>query len=101
MAKTQLDLQKELKKFCNNVYFQPPESIKLNFPCIIYNREQPKVERADNVRYKKDTCYSLKYITTDPNTSVPDNIADYFTYCEINRYYIADNLTHVSLTLFY
>lgn len=101
MAKTRTSLSAILHTICPNVYFQPPPTIKLTYPCIVYNLEKPMVERADNIRYKVTNCYSIKYITTDPDTTVGETIANSFDCCEINRYYVSDNLTHVSLTLYY
>ena len=37
--KTRLELDEELVKILGskNVYFQPPESLKLNYPAIVYS----------------------------------------------------------------
>ena len=36
-----------------NVYFQPPESYKIEYPCIIYERANIKAIKADNIGYIK------------------------------------------------
>ena len=43
MAKTRLDLQSYLKTLTANVYFQPPENVKLNYPCIIYDNQMKPI----------------------------------------------------------
>lgn len=85
----------------NNVYFQPPETLKMKYPCIRYTKERPDVTRADNIRYKKTDHYELIYISTDPDDPMPERIADHFTYCEIERYYKSSNLSHCALNLYY
>ena len=44
------ELHDELKELLgtNRCYFQPPESIKLEYPCIIYKRDPSDILRADN-----------------------------------------------------
>ena len=51
--KTRVDLQQKLEDFLGsrNVYFQPPENIRLKFPCIIYSYIVPKTEYANNLIY--------------------------------------------------
>ena len=85
----------------NNVYFQPPESIKLNYPCIVYSKAKPRVDHADNIRYFKKAHYELIVIDTNPDTAIPEVLAESFEYCRIDRYYKSNNLTHCSLDLYY
>ena len=85
----------------NNVYFQPPETLKMKYPCIRYTKSRPMVEHADNKRYFNKSHYELIVIDTDPDTAIPDNIAEAFPYCSIDRYYSSNNLTHCALDLYY
>lgn len=98
-----LALQAELETLLGsrNVYYQPPESVKMSYPCIKFNRQAPAVRRADGIRYKKDNCWNLTVITTDPETDLGERLAEHFDKCEIDRYYVYDNLTHCALTLYY
>ena len=36
----------------NHVYYQPPESLKMEYPCIRYNRSNINSGRADNINYR-------------------------------------------------
>ncbi len=85
----------------NNVYFQPPETLKMKYPCIRYVKTRPMVDHADNMKYFNMNHYELTVIDTNPDTEIPDNIVNHFQYCSIDRYYTADNLTHCSLDLYY
>lgn len=42
MTKDRIGLSKLLREILDsdNVYFQPPESLKMNYPAIVYSRER-------------------------------------------------------------
>lgn len=85
----------------NNVYFQPPETLKMHYPCIRYKKARPNVKHADDMRYLKTNHYELTVICQDPDTDIPDRICDVFPLCSIDRYYSASNLTHCALDLYF
>lgn len=99
--KTQVELHNELLKVLPNCYFQPPESIKLKYPCIVYNLETVDTDHADDIRYRNHKRYSLTLIERDPNSKHFEEILDNFQYIRHDRRYIADNLTHDAFVLFY
>lgn len=84
-----------------NVYFQPPETVKMKYPCIKYTREKPHVRRADDKRYINVQRYNLIVISPDPDMDLPERIANHFENCEIENYYTSNNLTHCALNLYY
>jgi len=98
-----LTLQEELENVLGsrNVYFQPPETLKMKYPCIRYTKEKPYIESADNKRYFNKAHYNLIVIDTDPDTEIPERIAEHFMYCDVERYYRSNNLTHCALNLYY
>ena len=98
--KPRLDLHKLLKTYCDNVYYQPPESTKLKYPCIIYSRENIDTQKADNKSYLVDCAYSMRYITKDPDDDVPFALV-LLPFCRHSRHYVADNLHHDSFTIYY
>ena len=85
----------------NNVYFQPPESLKMQYPCIRYNKVKPRENHADNKVYFKSNHYELTVIDTNPDTEIPERIQEEFECCSIDRYYNSSNLTHCALDLYY
>lgn len=84
----------------SNVYFQPPESISLKYPCIIYNRDYIKTEFADNSPYTLGKRYSVTVITKDPDSDIPDDIAA-MPKCSFERHFTADNLNHDIFNLYF
>ena len=84
-----------------NVYFQPPASVKMKYPCIRYSKLAPDLKRADNQIYNNTNKYEVTVIDADPDSDIADKILNNFKMCRIDRYYVADNLNHTVLELFY
>ena len=84
----------------NNVYFQPPETIRLQYPCIIYERSDIDKKYADNRAYTSMVRYSLTLITRSPESDLVKAILE-LPYCSYDRHYAADTLNHDVFTLYY
>lgn len=84
----------------SNVYFQPPETLKLQYPCIIYERSDIDKKYADNRSYISMVRYSLTLITRSPESELVKAILE-LPYCSYDRYYAADSLNHDTFTLYY
>ena len=76
-----------------NVYYQPPESLKINYPAIIYARENIKNAFADDNVYKQSHSYQIIVIDEDPDSIIVDKISK-LPMCRFNRHYVSDNLNH-------
>lgn len=85
----------------NNVYFQPPETIKLKYPCILYKKATPKTKCADDNTYIFRQQYTVTIIYNDPDTDLAKRLVEYLPMCSIDRTFSADNLYHDILTLYY
>lgn len=83
-----------------NVYFQPPESIKLSYPCIIYERTPEIVKHADNLAYLQKNKYSLTIIDKNPDTTIPNAIGR-LPFCRMNRVYVSENLNHYNYEIYF
>lgn len=96
------DLQKLLIKILGskNVYFQPPESVKMKYPAIVYNWSSEDVRFADNLPYNRQRAYTVTVIDRNPDSEIPDRIAE-LPFCKLERPYVADNLNHWPYTLYY
>lgn len=77
----------------NNVYYQPPESIKISYPCIVYSRENGDTEYASNLPYKFDIGYQVTYISRDPDDEILYKIA-MLPMCRYDRQYKSEDLNH-------
>ena len=103
MARSRLELHQELLDISNNlpVYYQPPEGLKIEYPCIVYEYENNKKFKADNATYIRYHVYNVKYIHRDADTQLPDAIEDHFMYCNRGSRYKADNLYHDMFTIYF
>jgi hypothetical protein len=83
-----------------NVYFQPPPSIQMNYPCIVYKRDDEDTEFADGKPYKTMRRYQLTYIDRDPDSGVLAALSA-LPMCLYDRHFAADNLNHDVYKLFF
>lgn len=99
---SRLELNDELKEMLgsNNVYYQPPESIRMEYDAIRYSRKNLNTKYANDKLYSKMNCYEIIVISKKPNNPVIDKLLE-MPYCSFDRHYIADNLNHDVLTLYY
>lgn len=84
-----------------NVYFQPPESIKLRYPCIVYELSRKSEIRASNIVYKRNDAYEVTVISNNPDNEMADKIVDAFEYASFDRRFVSDNLIHDVITIYY
>lgn len=80
-------------------YFQPPASIQLKYPCIIYTYSNERILHANNSVYKEEDEYDVMLITKDP---LPDEIMTEIRdlpYTRFSRHFVKDNLHHFSYTM--
>lgn len=83
-----------------HVYFQPPVSVQMTYPAIVYSRKNIESNFADNSVYKQNHAYELTVIYEDPDSDIPISISQ-LPLCRFDRHYTADNLNHDSFTLYY
>ena len=84
----------------DNVYFQPPETIKLHYPCIVYERVGMTSEYANNAIYNNRVRYSITLIGRSPENDVVNKLLA-LPYCSYDRFFVSDGLNHDVFTLFY
>lgn len=82
-----------------NVYFQPPESFQLEYPCIIYSRDSELVNHANNHLYSHKKRYQITVVDQDPDSLIPDAVRN-LKFCVYNRHYVSDNLHHDVYTIY-
>ena len=83
-----------------NVYFQPPASVKITYPCIVYAREGDNVKHADNNPYRRMKRYEVTVIDRNPDSAIPDRIAT-FPRCRYVTFFTKDSLNHDIFSLYF
>lgn len=82
-----------------NVYFQPPESVKMKYPAIVYSRNRIENTSADNIIYRQSVSYTITVIDRDPDSDIVERMSQ-LPRMRHDRSYVADNLNHDVFTLF-
>lgn len=97
-----LELQTLLQNLLgsNNVYFQPPQNVQMNFPCIVYTRDFARTEFADNKPYRHKKRYQVTHIGQDPDSPIPDKLAE-VPMSTFERHFTNENLHHDVYTIFF
>ena len=82
------------------VYFQPPEGLKLVYPCIMYERDYAKTEFAGNLPYSHTLRYKVTAIDSDPDSLIPAKVAA-LPRCVFSRHFAASKLNHDVYNLYF
>lgn len=98
-----LDLQKKLKEFLgsNNVYFQPPATVKMHYPAIVYKLAEISLRSADDEVYLKRKRYQVQIIDPNPDTDYVDGFIESFDMCRFDSFFVAENLNHFNFTIYW
>lgn len=83
-----------------NVYFQPPEKTKLQYPAIVYSRSRIANDHANDDVYKQSLSYELTVIDSNPDSDIVIKIS-LLPMCRHDRHFKSDNLNHDVFTIYY
>lgn len=83
-----------------NVYFEPPENVKLKYPCIVYSKSVIEKDYAGNKPYLMKQRYMGTLIYLDPDSDLPTKMA-LIPYCRNTNHFIVDNLYHDTYEIYY
>lgn len=99
---TRLELQSKLEELLGsrNVYYQPPESIKLDYPAIVYHKNRVDVKHANDHAYTFRNSYTITVVDRKPDNPVIEKLLQ-LPYCSYDTNFVSDNLEHDVLTLYY
>ena len=98
-----LDLHKLLVDILgesSRVYFQPPPSLIMRYPCIVYERDNRRTLFADNGSYLDKIRYQVVVIDRDPDSDLPNKIAQ-LPFSSFDRTYVQDGLHHDSYNVYF
>lgn len=76
-----------------NVYYQPPASLRMHYPCIVYHSQAMTTKHADNYPYAIYDRYRITVIDQNPDSILPKKIAK-LQGARAAQPYTADNLHH-------
>ena len=82
-----------------HTYFQPPASLKIKYPAIIYKLSDIPINIANNKVYRKHRGYEVVLVDRKPDSEYVDKILE-IPYCRFVRFYTADNLNHFVFNIY-
>lgn len=96
------ELNKLLKEILGsgNVYFQPPESIKMEYPCIVYQLAKMDARYANNKKYARLSRYQVTAMVKNPDDKLLPDIFN-MPMCNHVRHFVHDGLNHDVFDLYY
>ena len=99
---TRLELQTMLETLLGsrNVYYQPPASVKMSYPAIVYSRASIKNLNADDDVYQQYKAYRVTVVDKNPDSPIVDAVSK-LRLCSFQQHYTADNLNHDVFLLYY
>lgn len=102
MSLSRLQVQEQLEAISDelHVYFQPPPSVRLEYPAIIYKVNDYSQEFADDRLYKKDRSYLVTLVHYDPDNDIVEKLLWAFPKMRFDRTYTSDNLYHYVYVLY-
>ena len=102
MSKTRIEFHNKLIELfgSNNVYYQPPENLKMEYPAIRYSKSDMEDIYANNIKYISRDVYDLVVIDKKPDNPVIKKLLE-LPYSEFDRHYVADGLNHDIIRIFY
>lgn len=83
-----------------HVYYQPPENVRMEYPAIVYSRNDIENTFAENSVYKQDHQYQIIVIDKDPDSEIVSAVSG-LPMCRFNRHYESENLNHDVFTIYY
>lgn len=82
------------------VYYQPPENVKMEYPAIRYSKSDITSDYADNKKYSMYDVYDVVVIDRKPDNPVIKKLLQ-LDYSSFIRHYVADNLNHDIIRIYY
>ena len=101
MTRDQMQTKLESILGARNVYFAPPESVKLKYPCFVYKYQRFSVRKANDTAYTVTRHYEVSYISNDPDSGMIDTMLSAYPMCSHSTSFMTDNLNHEVFDVYY
>ena len=99
---SRLELQTMLEDILGsrNVYYQPPSSVTMNYPAIVYAIDGIDNSFANNQVYSQSYSYQITVMAEDPDSEIVETISK-LPKCRYVRQFASDGLNHTIFKLFF
>lgn len=87
------DFHKKLEQaFGCKCYFQPPETLKLTYPCVVYAFERFDTRRANNLNYIINERYKISFLHKDADNGTVKQVMRKFEKIAHVQHYITNGV---------
>jgi hypothetical protein len=83
-----------------SVYFQPPPTVQMSYPCIVYQLSRIESRRANDELYSAQTAYDVTLIHEDPDTNLIREILT-LPFSSFERHHAPDGLNHYVYRIYF
>ena len=83
-----------------NVYYNPPASVRMSYPAIVFTRSKIENMFANNYVYRQNHRYEVTVIDEDPDCKYALKVSR-LPMCSHDRAFVSENLYHNVFTLYY
>lgn len=84
----------------NDAWFQEDKTKPLNYPVIVYGRDDSFSLYADNIKYIFKKRYTVTVIDRDPDSPIPD-LVEQLPLTTFDRFYTTAGLNHFVFNLYF
>lgn len=81
-----------------NVYYNPPESVRMSYDAIVFSRNAINNRFANDAVYLQSHSYEVTTITRDPDAPIIEKVSK-LPGCSFVTSYVVDNLYHNRFTI--
>lgn len=82
------------------VYFQTPDNLQMQYPCIRFERDDQSVKHGDNLPYNIYQGYTVTLIAYEPDSDVVSKLSA-LPLCSFDRHYSTSDLNHDVFTIYH
>ena len=102
MAQPRSELHARLEAIpgVNDAWFQEDATKTLNYPVIVYARDDSFSLYADNIKYFFKKRYTVTVIDRNPDSPIPD-LVEALPFTTFDRFYVKDGLNHFVFNLYF
>lgn len=97
------ELNDKLKEILGSdyVYFEPPESVKLHYDCIVYERSAGDTDFANNMPYRFKMRYTVTVISRKADNPLVGKLATSLPSILYDRHFVNNGLHHDVFSVWY
>ena len=96
-----VSLQRKLESLgdiTHKVYYQPPDDITIEYPCIIYERSNIKNTSADDTVYQQTYSYNIIVAEKSPVSALVEEVSK-LTGIRFLNHYVRNKIIYDSFTI--